>query len=54
MHGFADEPFAVANKDVQGGEDVLYLFFTTSDASVTRAGSSYSGSSPAPTVETRP
>ena len=36
MHGFADEPFAVAHKDVQGDEDVLYLFFTTSDASVTR------------------
>lgn len=33
MHGWTDEPRAHAMKDVQGAEDMLYLFFTPSEAS---------------------
>lgn len=33
MHGWTDEPRAHAMKDVQGAEDILYLFFTPSEAS---------------------
>jgi len=33
MHGWADEARAHAMKDVQGAEDILYLFFTPSEAS---------------------
>jgi pimeloyl-ACP methyl ester carboxylesterase len=36
MHGWTDEPRAHAMKDVQGPEDVLYLFFTPSAASQER------------------
>ena len=36
MHGWTEEPHAHAMKDVQGAEDVLYLFFSPSAASQAR------------------
>jgi pimeloyl-ACP methyl ester carboxylesterase len=36
MHGWTDEPHAHAMKDVQGAEDVLYLFFSPSETGQAR------------------
>jgi pimeloyl-ACP methyl ester carboxylesterase len=60
MHGWNEEARAHAMKDVQGAEDVLYLFFTQSDASqakgmefVSRIFTRTEGRDSTPTLEAR-